>query len=62
MSLHERAWCGTCGWAHNGPGADRAAHLHTTSKAQGHVQHPTGSSAHPKSLCTPECAQERKSR
>ena len=54
-SLHSRAWCGVCDWTANGPDADRAAHLHTTSKAKGHVQHTTSSATHPKHLCTPEC-------
>ena len=60
MSVHERAWCLRCTWEHDGPGADQAAHRHTTSKAAGHVQHPTSSAAHPKALCTPECLLPRR--
>jgi hypothetical protein len=62
MSLHCRAWCTHCSWSHSGPDADRAAHLHTTSKAQGHVQHPTASSSHPRQFCTDECRLEKESR
>ena len=60
MSLHERAWCHVCPWTHDGPDADRQAHLHTTSKAKGHIQHPTGSSTHPRDLCTDECSTKEK--
>ena len=55
MSLHSRAWCGSCTWTAEGDDADRQAHLHTTSKAKSHVQHATASSTHPKHLCTDEC-------
>lgn len=62
MSTHARADCLTCGPLYNGPdptAADRAAHLHATSKARGHVQHASNVRTHPKHLCTPECTDPR---
>lgn len=57
MSSHQLASCNVCDWTHDGADADRAAHLHTTSKAKGHERHATTSRSHPRHLCTTECTQ-----
>lgn len=51
--LHTIAQCTSpgCAWADDGPDPDRAAHLHTTSKARGHVPHPTVTRTHPTTHC-----------
>jgi hypothetical protein len=57
-ALHTVATCGLpgCPWEYDGPDADQKAHLHTTSKAAGHIQHPTSTRSHPISRCGKECS------
>lgn len=54
--MHSIASCiiRDCPWEADGPNADKQAHLHTTTKAAGAVQHPTSSSTHPTTHCRQE--------
>ena len=56
VRLHSVASClaRDCPWDADGPDADEQAHRHTTTKAQGAVQHPTVTRTHPTTRCDQE--------
>lgn len=58
MNLHERAWCLVCSWAYDGPDADREGHLHSTSKARGHIRHATVTASHGSDECGADCRRD----